>query len=516
MKYPTRLNKVNCVLLAVYLSFIFISQIIISDHFSVAYFCVGSFFMVILSALIAPLIIDRFSALSLPEESQQKTDRGQTVILYGIPLLFLSYYYLAYYPGAFSPDSINQYEQAITNHYNDWHPVLHTLIAFKLPLTISGGWIGSIVLFQILLFSVSLGYCFQVVNRYAGKTFTILSMIFVLGSPLTCNIALYPWKDVAFAIGSLLLMTFSFQIFMTKGNWMAVPLHMVVFTVVFVLTTIIRHNAILFTVPLLFAVLFQISPKRSLVSAFAIVLLISAIKGPLYRILQAESPDKRQVETLGLPMTVIGAAITYAPEKMDDEILGFAYSVAPAEIWEKNYYYGNFNNVKWSSETDKYVIEAYGRNRVIQMALSCFKKAPRICLKSLVKLTEGIYTITDPHPVNIFPAITQNTYGIVSLSSKALKYFPDAYNSFIQDFFPRVFLYYGVIHLAVVITVLAKCKLTSFSDWKRIFFVLPVFLYNYGTTLLLTGNNDSPRFFYYCVPLFPLLLLFFYREVRSG
>lgn len=516
MRYPAGSRKVNCILLAVYFSFISISHIISSDLCCLSYLGIGSLLCIILALSLAPFLINRFSVLSLPEEEKLGTDRRKTILLlYGIPLLVLFCYYIAYYPGAFSPDSMDQYGQAISNQYNDWHPVLHTLIAFKLPLTISGGWIGSIVLFQILLFSVSLGYCFQIINEYAGKTFTIVTMLFVLGNPLTCNIAMYPWKDVSFAIGTLLLMTFSLQIFISKGNWMVSPLHMTAFIVVFVLTTIFRHNAILFTAPLLFAVLFQISPKRVLLIASAIILLISAIKGPLYKALQVESPDKRQVETLGLPMTVIGAAVKYAPEKMDDEILRFAYSVAPAEIWDKYYSYGDFNSVKFLSETDLDVIEEYGRDRVIQLALMCFKKTPSVCLRSLVKLTDGIYTVTDPHPVGISPDMTKNTYGIVFSTPETFKYFPNSYNLFIQDFFPRVFLYYGVFHLAIVITVLAKSKLNRFSDWKRVFFILPMFLYNYGTSLLLTANNDSPRFFYYTVLIFPLLLLFFYREVRS-
>ena len=510
-------KKANSILLAVYLSFVLISQIVVNtEHFIGPYLVIGSFLAVIISACAAPFLISRFSALSLPGKGCGRTGgRMPRFCLYGIPLMILIFYYTAYYPGAFAVDSIDQYQQALTDQYNDWHPVLHTLIAFKLPMLVSGGWVGSFALFQILIFAVSLGYCFQTINQYAGKGFTVASMFFVLANPLTGNTAVFPWKDTAFAIGAMLLMTFSLQIFMTKGEWMTSWTHLAAFAAVFVVTTIVRHNAILFTIPLLFAVLFQISPKRFLILLLAIVSLFCTIKGPLYKALKVENPDKRQVETLGLPMTIIGAAVTYEPSKMDDEVLRFAYQIAPAEVWEKNYSYGNFNAVKWLSETDTDVIEDYGRERVIRMAFSCFKKAPSVCLKSLVKLTEGIYTITDPHPVSISPGIARNTYGISFLSPEFLRYLPNTYNFFVQDLFPRIFLFYGVLHLVVVISALAKSSLSSVSDWKTLLFPLPMFLYNYGTSLLLTGNDDSPRFFFYSVLLFPILLIFFYSEMRS-
>ena len=255
-------KKWNRLLLAFYLSFIIISHIFVRGHLCASAFVIVSFLVIIFSIKAASFLVTYFSVLSLPERCTLKPSRMANFLFFSVPLLVLILYYIAYYPGAFSPDSFNQYEQALTNQYNDWHPVLHTLLAFKLPLLMSGGWNGSMVLFQVLCFSFSLGYCFHVIFRYAGKWFTVASMVFILTNPLSGNIAMYPWKDVAFSMGALLLMVFSLQIFMTRGKWMSEPMHMAAFISVFVLTTIFRHNAVLFTLPLLFAVLFQIHIKR--------------------------------------------------------------------------------------------------------------------------------------------------------------------------------------------------------------------------------------------------------------
>ena len=482
-------KKVNCILLASYLVVISMGQILVSDLFAVSYIGVGFILSVILASVIAPALLHWFSHLPFELDAPQGIIyKKEELILYAVPLLVFLYCYIAYYPGAFSEDSIDQIKEAFSNQYNDWHPVFHTLVFFKLPLLMSGGWIGSIALFQILVFSLSLGYCFCLIDRYAGRLFTVISMVFVLANPLTWAFSVFPCKDVAFAIAVLLLMAFSLQIYITKGAWMASPSHTAAFIIAFLVATLCRHNAILFTLPLLLAIFFQISHKRFLLIIIVIITLIYTIKGPLYKALQVESPDNRQVETLGFPMTVIGAAVKYDAERTDESVLRFAYQVAPPEVWE-NYFYGAFNPVK--SSADLSVIEEYGRVRVIQMALLCIKNSPLVCLKSIVMLTEGIFTVTHPHPILLLPCVCDNTLGITTSSPRILRYFANSYFSFIADFFPRLFLYYGIFHLVIIITILAFSRLNSWTDWKRILFVLPLFSYNYGTSLLLSTYNDS-------------------------
>ena len=93
----------------------------------------------------------------------------------------------------------------------------------------------------------------------------------------------------------------------------------------------------------------------------------------------------------------------------------------------------------------------------------------------------------------------------------------NGYSEFVSDKFYDLFMSLGMIHLILILSVLSKCKLSKFSDWKKIFFILPVFFYNFGTTLLLTGIEDSVRFFFYTFLLIPLLLIFIYRtdEVKE-
>lgn len=53
-------------------------------------------------------------------------------------------------------------------------------------------------------------------------------------------------------------------------------------------------------------------------------------------------------------------------------------------------------------------------------------------------------------------------------------------------------------------------------DWKKILLVLPVFAYNFGTALLLTGYADIARFCCYTRLIFPFLLIIMLKNTKEG
>ena len=525
MNCSEKSNKINWILLALYLSFVFISQVMVSENYLPYYRRVGCVFCVVLAAILAPVILSFFSKLSFPDDSLSKAHKKPVrLAFYAIPFLVLLVYLFAYYPGSYSYDSYSELQQALTNEYNDWHPALHTLLAFKIPLVLSGYRIGCIILFQIINCSIIFGYCFQTIYETAGKKYLIGSMIFILCNPLTCNFIMFPLKDVTFNMWVLLLIVFSLQIYVSKGIWIERPWHLLAFAAVFAMTTVIRHNAILFTAPLLIAVFFQIPRKRFLLTVAIVIGLIVTIKGPLYSLMHVTAPGARQTEMLGLPMTIIGAAVSEVPELLDDEVLEFAAKIAPLEVWKETYRPGAFNWVKFQSPTVFPSIEEYGAAKVIPMALNCFKIAPSVCMRALIKLTESIYTLTDPHFIWMQPAETSipevigtTRYTSMSFpaSTQTLREILNSYGEVAEVFLRPVFMYYGFAHLLFIIAILSKSRLDYWQDWKRIMLILPVFVYNYGTSLLLSGYNDCPRFFHYSVMILPIIMLFFYRKEQN-
>ena len=507
------IEGVNGLLLILYCVFIF-SAFAFTAGNSLRFFARWFFVICLLCVAFCPAAlraVRRLDAYDRPKGSEFKPSAANETALralfFALPLLIFLCRYIVYYPAAFSTDSVDQYAQAVTNTYNDWHPAVHTLLFIKLPLLLTGGWTGSIILFQILVFSAVIGYSLLVIKDCAGTRRAFITMAFIMLNPQTGNIAMFPWKDVAFAIGALLLTAYTVRIYYSGGAWIKRPVNTAAFATVLALTGLFRHNAPLFTVPLLFAAAFFIGWKRLLVICLCAIALVFGIKKPLYSALNVAPADRPAVETLGLPMTVIGSAVTYSPETLDEDILEFAYRVAPKELWEEKYQPGIFNGVKWDERFDSSVPDEYGARRVLEMAWRCVKQSPIVSLKGLIKLTDVVYSVSDDFAYTSIPRMTRNPFGIKLRGIPTLQRLNAFVSRVTATMLPWLFSYAGAVHLALIVLILARFRLDRFESWKRIFLVLPVFTYNFGTALLLSGSTDSARLFHYTFLLAPSLFL---------
>lgn len=471
-------------------------------------------FLVTLAAgiLVCPLLLKGAEKLRIPAPAEETGSRKWALVFFAVPFVCFIAKYLIFYPGGFTTDSFAQYEQALTGQYNNWHPVIHTLLFFKLPLLLTGGWIGGIHLFQILLFSLTLCCAFSTLRRIAGNRFTLVSLAFVLLNPETTNIALFPLKDAAFGMGAVLLITFMLKIVFSSGEWLRRPLHMAAFAAVLALTALVRHNAVLFAAPLVLALFFTVPWKRAAAVVLCAAVLVLGVNVPLYRTLKVEAPGERSVEMLGLPLTVISACAKYAPETLDGETAEFVSRLAPREVWEDHETRGNFNAVKWDPRTDTSVVEEYGAGKVISMAARCFVRAPLCALQSLIRLTDVVYTVSDDYNYCDYPLITDNPYGLSTQGVPFLQKACNTVSGVLNLTLPWLFQYVGAMHFVLLTVLLAKCRFRRKADWKKILCVLTVFIYNFGTALLLTGAADSSRFFHYTFMLTPLLLALLLRD----
>lgn len=413
---------------------------------------------------ICPLLVPAVRKLSLPRPGQSRPSSKRRGLLwfflfFAAILGALLLRYWVSYPGVFTADSREQYAQALSGQYNDWHPVLHTLFAFTLPLRLTGGNYDSILIFQIVEFSLALAYMCYTLYRYAGLGWAILALPCIFASEMMRSMLIWPGKDNAVAMGALLLTAWAYRVWCTDGAWLEKPLNLAAFAAVLAATTIFRHNLILFTLPLLVGVLLFASKRARVLVTALFLLLCFLVRVPLYAALDVEQPGERHSELLGLPMTVIGAVVQEHPESLDAEAREFAYAYASQEQWEQLYQTGNFNSIKFAL-ADNAVIEEAGFARVLRVAWSCLRAEPMTALRALFILT-----------------------GIVYLPSNAL----------------------GIIGLLLLLLIAAKLDLSAPDGRRRLALCLPLYIHNLGTMLLLTGY--TPRFFFFTVPIAPLLCL---------
>ena len=125
--------------------------------------------------------------------SNQKRKVYVGLVIFLFTLIFFVIYLLGQYPGGMSPDTVNQYSQALSSQYNDWHPALHTILFFTLPLK-TGHHLGFIVSLQLLYFSIAFGYLMYVIYRNGCSFISLIGIcIYVWVNPFLASYMMYPW-----------------------------------------------------------------------------------------------------------------------------------------------------------------------------------------------------------------------------------------------------------------------------------------------------------------------------------
>lgn len=263
--------------------------------------------------VICPFLLTGVRRFSIPVKDRAKSaDKTRHVgtktgIVWGISCFILAfiilyYWYQAYYPGVFSTESVVQYKQALAGKYSGDSPLLQTWITFVLPIRLTGK-ASSVVLFQIAEYAVVIAYMSYVLFQYGGKIVSAVAFLYVIINPATGCMAVCPWDDTTFAMCAVLLMTLGLQIHMTDGKWLASKRAVVFFTVVLLVTTLVKHTGFLFTLPYLIAVLIRIDNKKKIRLIIYFILGVDLIGGSIFPMLQ-DGEASYKIGTFSIPMTM--------------------------------------------------------------------------------------------------------------------------------------------------------------------------------------------------------------------
>ena len=426
------------------------------------------------------------------------------VVASGIALVACLIFFLGFYPGCFEEDCFSQYSQAVSGTYNDWHPVWDTLLVFTLPMKLTGGWTGSIVLFQIVCFSLLFGYMADTFYIFAGTTFTRIVMTLLLFCPFTLRILMYPWKDNAFSMASCASMLFTAHIYLTEGKWCRKSYRLILLAFMLTCSALFRHNGILFSFFLLIALIPVMQRNMWLLTASSTVLMILLIRLPLYSHLTVESPDKRILETTGLPLSIIVSTAYKCPEKLDEQTKHFVNEMLNKQSdWESHYHMSGFNSIK-SRGVNNDAIERAGIDGIIRMTFRCFAKAPWQSIMAFVRVTIPVYGFEIPCDIDM--DIIDNEFGIGYHGIKAIKRTAEFYAFLFSKTPLRVFFNcIGTTILVMLAFILFKTNFKYWEDLKRLFLCVPILAYDFGTMLLLTGHDV--RFFFVNFLVCPVVVL---------
>ena len=503
----------NGLIVALYITVLFTLQI-----FTLESYTTWTVLLIILAVfavtwVLSPKLFSRIRKVNICEKNPEFCAKEKNIwlaVFFAVNFLFFFIRYISIFPGGFFLDNINQFTQVTTNNYNDWHPALHTFLFFTLPYKLTGQ-VGSIVFMQILYLSLALTYMEYVLMTYAGKKFALISMGFVLLNPAIQSLAVIPTKDIAFSISSVMVMSYTLHIYFSKGKWINNKRNLILFVLFAVLATIFRHNAILLILPLCIGVMFFIEKKQIIWLVSLFIALFFLIKIPLYALLGVHSAEKRTVEMAGMPMTIISNVIKEHPEKMDDELKEFAYSIAPQDSWN-DYQCGDFNSIKWAKNGKDFnldVLDDVGIVNICRLAVKSIALDPDDSLRAMAVLFNRVIAVdgdVDWHP---YTETADNTVGVEKYTGGLLDDCFLTYAAVARTTVLKYFFYFtGILNLIILVAVLARMKFAE--DWKKMLLCIPLLLHNWGTMLLLTGIDF--RFFIVSFFIFPCIVLIIFKK----
>ena len=428
---------------------------------------------------------------------------------------------LAFWPGSFDPDTATQYAQAIgRDQFTDWHPAINTFLFYWLPYKMTGDF-AAIVLFQNILFSLATAYLIATLYRRGIPVVAaVVAYLMIVLNPNIGAAMINPWKDCAMMAFAIAFVSQAFSIYRTKGKWLKKKKNVIALTIVALFICLVRHNSILFMFPA-YVTLIVYAWDRRKVLAFSfttMIVLMLVIRGPIYSMANVVPAWNRQVETLGIPMTILSDIYVQDRDCMSPEARGFMSTIASEEVWRTRYSLGNFDSIKWPEigllRGDNNPIEREGAAKILKYTYEVARAHPGLVLKSLFTITSQVWAIdgSDGNRIELRFEIADESLGVTAHDqNESLKKFLNTINaSYSKYAIKYLFNYIGVVLLVLFTVAVARIGKIGIG---RALAVVPIMCYCLASMLLVTG--PAFRIFLFVFPIFmPTLYVLMFKDKK--
>ena len=232
-------------------------------------------------------------------------------------------YFLYQYPGIMTPDSINQFEQALgLIPYSNHHPVAHTLVIklmYRIGLACTSNMVIALSFYtflQMCFLAFAVSYLLQTAGRFHVRPLILFAVtLFYALVPYHAVFSVTVWKDVPFA-GFVLLFGCSLLRLSDRTDKKAIP----VFVISGIMLCLFRSNGWYgFLLCLPFLLYFYRKRAGFMYPAVAAIFLSAfLIKYPVMNACRVIQPDL--VESLSIPAQQIAAVICNDRELTDEQL----------------------------------------------------------------------------------------------------------------------------------------------------------------------------------------------------
>lgn len=491
--------KINVYILTIYLSFVFFSQIFIrlDNVVSIVLLSLVSFIIAFFISLLSSFLLYKFKNKNLiTYDKDAKFNYKWFIISFIIQFIFGLIIMHLYYgllttnidPTNVAYDTQSSISQVINHKYTNWHPYIFTLLYAKIPFLIKYNDVNFMFIYFIIMRSIA--YIYVITDIYShtqNKIIFFLLLIFYTLTPLSIFSTFAVLKDTPCGYFVLLTIYLIFKNFHNKEFY---NYKRNIFIGIFLtLSTIMRHNMIVYSIPIIIVLFFLLKYKlKSFLSIFiTFIVLLFIINFPLKSILKVEEPSKETLveETMGLPVSVISYIAKVKPEALDGEILDFAMKLSNNDISKfKNYdEKQGYDSIKPEPDFKPYKANAFiNRTRFdfIKYLFNLILKEPKLAFNQIFNLTCGVY---------------------------ALRYRPGE----IKNIISALYLFFSNLEIPIclfltLLTMFSLNKLNGFKEYN-VSLIFPILIYTFITMCLLSANGIH-RYFLPLQVSMPIYLLF--------
>ena len=208
-----------------------------------------------------------------------------------------------------------------------------------------------------------------------------------------------------------------------------------------------------------------------------------------------------KIELLGVPMTILCDEYKFAPNALSKDAHEFMESIATKDDWD-HYSSGSFNTLKFRSEL---LYKVNQSDDIFTYLKDIDKSGYEVGIKAFLRLTAQVWAVNKKEPWQNYTQIIKNDFGIGYISSKIFKiYYFEIYK--FKIFNSKLKFAFGYLGIMILILMFLAASKVGKSDIVPILLVFSPLACDYGTMLLLSGEDQ--RFFHFTfIVILPLMFM---------
>ena len=425
-------------------------------------------------------------------------------------------YFLNYYPGIISMDSMSQIMQSLSlKNLSNHHPILHTVfigICMNIGKSLGNYNIGVAIysLIQMLITSAIFSFTiYYMSKRNINIKIRIFTLLFYAFYPVNALYSITMWKDILFAGAMLIFTIMMTEIATNREHFLKSKLKNVLIVISMILVILFRNNGlyvVILTIPFMF--IFARKHYKKLITITVIVLAFYGLwKGPIFAIFDIDEGSVR--EALSIPLQQF--ARMSKNENLTDDERWRIYKYLPVDNLGELYYPTISDQVKNNFDNEAFANDKIG---FVKLWIKLCLKYPRSAVEAFLCNNYGYWY---PETVNWVVAREIYQSNLESEQALDLKTTPiikieslEKYNTILdRRDLPLNSMIYSIGFIFWVVMAMLMYAIYK-KEYKLILIYIPVIVL-WGTCLASPVFGEF-RYIYSMFTCLPILIGIHFRE----